>query len=567
MPRTVSAGRAVSVGRSVKPGRGNHSAPPPATPTTLLEIILARTGVVGAWLFGAGADLTDRSTNHNNGTWTTGTPTNGPSPTTETGERATLLADTDEGTIPHIAAYNFGDGPWAVEFWTDSASSALANYIVRKSNGTTDGWGVYASGTFIRLVGPDGTSNIRSATAVPDGQHHIVISRGTGTYGHVYVDGVSVADTSNAMTFTNSAEALKVLANGSLYGLVLYNRELTAGEAAQDAAFLAPPIELPPDAPPPPDLLIEGFGKDCLVGLGTGTYVVSSLASGTAAGTFGGALNWLRNGNKGTITFSVNGTIPVGVYPAGRIEGCSNFFIDGRTANITFTGGPIWFENCHHYAVVNVRHRGGLEQDQSNDDFTNAGGNHDYAYANCSFSGAGDEGCSSTRNSYNFTVQDCLWGAGTIGHNYGSLNGSGTYQGSFIRCTFLGTIYRCPQVESGVYDIVNNIMVGPTSGESFGVCIFSSGKANVRNSYFQGVTDPVSKDSTGGIYHTGTVLVSSGAMPAINSPGSVAYTIPAANQVTPLSVSGVNGAINRAKNYGGCLPHDSFDTTLLARIT
>jgi hypothetical protein len=313
-----------------------------------------------------------------------------------------------------------------------------------------------------------------------------------------------------------------------------------------------------------PDLVIEGFGSDALTGLGAGSYVVSSTASGTGAGTWGGAWAWLAAGNQGTITFAIDGTFPV---PAqvNTLTGKSHFMIDGRGRSVDLSGGCLKFSSCHHFAVVNVAHTGGWDGGQNADNFTNVSSNN-FAYVNVSTRNGFDEGISSTINCMNYTLQDCLFGIGETGsagdpytsviHNFGSLNYGGTAgvngPGSFIRCTWIDKDYRNPKCayrndgnstpDPGAitYHVVNNVAVGC----NYGLSVELGAKVRSEGNYYQACNN-------GDYAETGGTIGS--------------YTVPGWAQVS--SVLSAAAAATYAKTHAGRLPHDAFDTTILAEIT
>ena len=314
---------------------------------------------------------------------------------------------------------------------------------------------------------------------------------------------------------------------------------------------------------------IVGFGANALSTLGAGSYVVSSTASGTGAGTWGGAWAWLAADNEGTVTFSVGGTFPV-PNQVNEITGKSNFLIDGRSApspGVTLSGGCLKFNTCDHFAVVNVRHQGGWSGSQDADCFTQVTCS-DFAFANVSTRGHYDEGLSSTINCVNYTLQDCLFGIGeggaagdawdSVAHNYASLNYGGTANmngpGSFIRCTFVDKDYRNPKVgyhnDEGVGfntltsepitgDIVNNVTINC----NYAITADYGAKVNNINQYDY-------NSVSGNEAINGAVIGTS-------------YTVPGWAQVTPMTAT---DAKNYAKTNAGCLPHDTFDTTILAEI-
>jgi hypothetical protein len=524
----------------------------PDSQATYLDMILSRSGLLGAWLFGddSGATFHDRTAAANDGTWT-GTPTlTTASPIPGDPKTAVTLGTTDVGSIPHIAAYNRGNGPLSVEFWTNAHDNVTAHWMVTKSNLSSDGWAVRQSGSLVRLTDGAGTSNIRQTAAAAAGWHHFVFTRGSGVDGKVYLDGVDVTFASNSVTLSDSASALQVLVDGGIYGLAYYNRELTAAEAASSAGYTYGAVQ-PPTLPS-----LVGYGANALSTLSANVITVTNLNT-SGAGSFAAAFAQLDAGTfEGTINFTagLSGAIDLGA-TVQRLDARANFFIDGRGASITFVGAPLWFEGCHHYVICNVRHRGGWDGGQNADDFTNAGAAHDFAYINVSTSGAGDEGLSSTRGCYNYSLVDCLIGPNIVGHNFGSLNYGGPNgtngPGSFIRTAFIGLEYRCPKVAFGndvapytldaraiTYDCVNSISVNCV----YGLTAEYGAKVNNTNPYTQGNTNPDGAQTNAQI---GTFTVAGFAV------------------VTALSSA---AAAANAKINCGCLPHDAFDIALLAQI-
>lgn len=260
------------------------------------------------------------------------------------------------------------------------------------------------------------------------------------------------------------------------------------------------------------------------------------------------------------ITFAVSGTIDLGEV-VRTVGGRSAFTLDGG-GDITLVGGPLWFEDCSDFIVRNIRHRGGWDAGQSADNFTNVGCT-DFAYANVSASGSYDEGISSTRDCRRYTLQDCLFGeGGDSDHDFGSLNYGHTANrngpGSFIRNVFIGKDYRNPKLgyrgdaENGspnpsapdpagiTYDVVNNIAVNC----NYGLSATNGAKVNNTNPYNSGNSHG-NEVITGAVIRTGLPVE--------------AYAVVAA--LSPAE------AKEYAKTHAGCLPHDSFDTSLLAALS
>jgi len=101
------------------------------------------------------------------------------------------------------AAYDLGDGPFSIEFWYKTNSTAAdrnplskgtASYIMRHLAGGT--WAFRLSGTGNCFVT---TAAFTDTTS----WHHVVVTRVAATQPILYVDGVAQAGTYTARTFTN----------------------------------------------------------------------------------------------------------------------------------------------------------------------------------------------------------------------------------------------------------------------------------------------------------------------------------------------------------------------------
>jgi len=178
-----------------------------------------------------------------------------------------------------------------------------------------------------------------------------------------------------------------------------------------------------------------------------------------------------------------------------------------------------------------------------------------------SVSGSYDEGISSTRGCYNYTLQDCLFGpGGASDHNFGSLNYGHTADwngpGSFVRNVWVQKDYRNPKLgyrgDSGdgspnetapdpnpiTYDCVNNITIDC----NYGMTAERGAKVRNTNEYTYSQTN---------------------ATEAITGASIGNFPVPTWAAVTAMSST---DAKNYAKTHAGCLPHDSYDTALLAQI-
>lgn len=319
-------------------------------------------------------------------------------------------------------------------------------------------------------------------------------------------------------------------------------------------------IPVPAIAAPSQGLTLQGFGAHALDNLPPAIYTVSSL-TGTGAGTFIDALAQLNAGFQGTIKFTASGTINLGTQ-IRLVTGASNFFIDGRGADITFSIGTVWFDTCANFAVANVRHRGGWNAGQSADNFTAVVCNN-FAYANISASGSFDEGISSTRNSSNYTLQDCLFGpGGDATHNFGSLNYGHTAfkngPASFLRNGWSAKDYRNPKCayhgdpgdgdpssstpspNAIDYDVVNNVAWDC----NYALSAVLGAKVNNTNPFNLRVTNPTE----------------------VNTGGAIgAFPVPAFAQVAALSPAAARAWVLA---NGGCNPQarDAFDINLLSTL-
>ena len=177
-------------------------------------------------------------------------------------------------------------------------------------------------------------------------------------------------------------------------------------------------------------------------------------------------------------------------------------------------------------------------------------------------SGSYDEGISSTRDCANYSLIDCLTGpGGDPSHNFGSLNYGHTADrngpGSFVRCGWINKDYRNPKLgyrgdnsDTGLgtettpspnaidYDVTNNVTVGCNYGMT------AERGARVRN------TNEYTYNQ-------------SNATEAITGASIGDYPVPSWAQVTALTPT---EAKDYVKTFGGCLPHDAFDTALVAEI-
>jgi hypothetical protein len=360
---------------------------------------------------------------------------------------------------------------------------------------------------------------------------------------------------------------------------------------------------------------VQGFGRNALVSLGTESYVISSTASGSGAGTLGGALAWAAAGHQGTVTWAIDGTFTL-PDQINRYNNASNVFFDARNHSVAIQGGCLALggtspsSNWNHFTFANVAFTGGWNGGQDADCVTICGGS-DYAFVNCSFRGFYDESLDIAYPSHHITVQDCLFGPGgpPLGnarrdHSFAGGIGCYTYAVSHVRSTFIDPNYRTPRVDywnsngpvqtvggspcwngsnydggippNGIIcDIVNPVYVDVVSV----IAVYGRGLTNVRQPY---LLNSGSSFSGSAIYATAggtdgylavrnTYEVSTG---AVNSDygfgtGSNPYhTVPAAYLVSELSPS---AAAAYAKLHSGPrnaagASANAFDTAQLARI-
>lgn len=519
--------------------------PPPTQ--TYAAMIAARSGLVAGYFFDldAGTAANDIGPNNLDGTSST-TRTTLASPLAGDSAAASNFAS-DTVTIAHNALFNWGDGPFSIEFWYNDPTTTQE--WLRKSDGALDaGWKVSMNTSLLRLQDGNGTNNVRQTTSVAAGWHHVALTRATAASGEVYIDGALNSTTSANFTFVNNANDITISPTGGIYGLALYNKRLSAAEALESATFV------PGGGGGGPADDYEGYGANATGGAGQPTFTVTTL-SPTGPGSI---MDALSQGNR-NIVFSVSGTIDFG-QTTRYVTGTSNWTLNGG-GNITIIGASLYIRSgASNFIVKNIRHRGGwLGSLQDGDCFTVVGCDN-FVFSHVSAKGHTDEGISFTTCT-NWTRQDCLIGSGVdIDHSYGSLNNTGP--GTDLRTTYIKLVYRQPQMASGRIDIVNPVIWGyenPTF-TTYGLSIFGDTKANCINAWIAGIDSAVTKASTASLYHTGTVLTDTPAMPA-----SIATAHPTDAFATYTTMTAL-AAKNYAKTNAGCLPHDATDIAFLANL-
>lgn len=605
MTRALAGTRKLAGVRKPVTTRRDRTPVPPATPGpvivpgTYLAMIAATPQLLGTWFHGgdSGSTFLDRSPALNHGTWT-GTPGTLASPIPGDSAQATDVPVGVTGTIPHIAAYDRGDGPLSIEFWTDQGQSN--RMLLSLSNLTSDGWGIYTSGNLVRLVGGDGQTNI-CTNPVGTGLLHYVLTRPAGLDGNAYVSGADQTyPGSNTKTFTSSAANLLVTVGGGIFGLAYYSRVLSPAEIVQHASFT---YTVAPPPPPPVGPSIQGFGIGVTGGNGQPHVFVTNNAD-----TGVGSLRWALAQANVFVDFSnLPSNMTTIVTSDSYLDmGAGNITIAGETCpspGLTILGRAIRRTGTgSNYIIRNLRHRSGLVTPAGDVDcitFIRPTISGILVYG-CSLSGCNGETFGFWDGVYDVTTTENIIGQGNAAslkaHNYGYLWGASGPPNSIpcqrlsvYRNIFWRIEYRAPAIgwtdgDSGgatssassiVADVANNLVweygYSDASGvHGAGTSIYYGAAANVRNNYYHSAVGapPMELYSPAGLSHAyinGNYSREGAGFPATNSPGGVPYSVPPVNQLV-IAAHGAweSGLLASAGCRVGGL--DAFDTAALAQI-
>lgn len=399
-----------------------------------------------------------------------------------------------DGTIAYVGVYPTAISSDRVADWYSviDSTGAVDHYVVSKSNFSSDGWAARSITASHALTDWAGTVNVTQLSPNATGWHHIVLNRGTGADGLVYVDGVDVTSATGSITFSNSASDLLLTADGGLYGVVYYDRVVTAAEAAQaaDYAYVSPPTTTRP---------IYGFGSQVTGGAGFSAVQVTNLNS-SGAGSF--ALAYTGGGDR-IITFTVGGTIDIPTELV--IDGASNITIDGSTApgqGITFKGESLSMRyGARNIILRDFRHRGfGTTAAQLGDNISPERDVAGIVMTRLSLSGGNDEAIGCWDRITDVTIQDVIIGPhqpAAAGHNFAVLFGDHSKRCTFHHNLIYGSNYRNPAVgwdgdvvaEAAtelVGDVVNNLIWDYLQ---YGISVYNQGAGNVIGNYVQGRTN------------------------------------------------------------------------------
>jgi hypothetical protein len=402
-----------------------------------------------------------------------------------------------DGKFGYIGFYPTAASPTRVAAWhaARGGSGTTDHPVVSKSNFSSNGWVVESASSAMHLTDWALDTNIRQAGSSSVGWHHFVITRGTATNGKVYVDGADVTAVVGTKTFTNSAADLLVTVNGSIYGLVYYDRVVTAAEALESATYTYS-IEEPPVV-----TTIQGFGSGVTGGEGQTITIAPTLSALIAA-----------IGSNRTIRFNAPGTIDI---PSDylRIAGRQNMTLDGTTSTgkgIYFTGWPILIgsassniiiKNIHHLSTPSLAGQQLAQCVAMNPNATRIQIIHN------SFSNFSDEAVT-------------IWGSGnrdiTVAHNiirdawddnhaYPSVVGNFALRVTYYRNLMARCSYRQPAIgydptdvqhsPSLTAEVINNLVWdirydGTQGADGYGTIIYYGGRAHVIKNYYYNAQDP-----------------------------------------------------------------------------
>jgi len=214
-----------------------------------------------------------------------------------------------------------------------------------------------------------------------------------------------------------------------------------------------------------PDAKAEGFGAGARGGDGGRVITVTTLEDG-GAGSLRSALSLTC---ARVIHFAVEGTIDLKSrirVTAGRVT------IDGSTApgkGVTIARNGLSFVgDCDDIIVRHLRLRvteGGNQGDGLLFWGKDGGVVERALVDHCSITGATDEGINTWGEARDITVQWSIIAEGPNRadhpkgiHNYGWLSGPGSDRITIHHCLFANNIDRSPKLQSGVYDMVNNVV-------------------------------------------------------------------------------------------------------------
>ncbi len=387
-----------------------------------------------------------------------------------------------------------------------------------------------------------------------------VVATGTATLNYQWIKNGTAISGATSANYTTPATS--TADSGAVFSVVVTN---ASGSMTSSAATLTV------NAVTGVQTGLVGFGYATTGGAGkTVVHVTNLNDSGT------GSLRAAVGSNR-TIVFDVAGTLPV----ASIIwfNSCSNVTVDGTSApspGITFTGYQMAFNACNNIIVKGIRNRCGINND-SGEGIQFQQDNYNCVIDGCSFSNYGDEGIAIWHGNHDFTIQNCIIGAGYPGSpNYPVLMGYLGYNITFYHNLIANGYYRIPALSwddttftaaPGLTgEIINNVGWKYTS--NYGVEIYWGAKANVLGNYMYNAVNPgntaaVHVDASNGApaqcYSSGNYS-KDGSSVAGNMPS--AFSVPSAAQVTATDAI---TAANYVKANAGCRVGglDAYDQALI----
>ncbi|HJV38507.1 MAG TPA: hypothetical protein VJ528_06695 [Geothrix sp.] len=314
-----------------------------------------------------------------------------------------------------------------------------------------------------------------------------------------------------------------------------------------------------------------GFGYATTGGAGQQVVHVTNL-NDSGPGSFRAAA-----GSNRTIVFDVAGTLPVS--SPINFSSCSNVTVDGTSApapGITFTGYQMVFSSCNNIIVKGIRNRCGIAG-SNGEGIQFQPDNYNVVIDHCSFSNYGDEGIDIWHGNHDFTIQNCIIGAGMPGSpNYPCLIGGGNYNITFYHNLISNGYYRIPAIgwddangtaAPGICaEVINN--VGWKYSSNYGIEIYWGAKANVLGNYMYNAVNPgntaaVHVDTSSGApaqcYSNGNFSKDGS---SIGNNMSSPFSVPSAARIT--ATSALDGA-NYVKANAGCRVGglDAYDQALI----
>lgn len=318
-----------------------------------------------------------------------------------------------------------------------------------------------------------------------------------------------------------------------------------------------PPVIVDTIPPPPPPIdttkrVYEGFGSAVTGGKGYPVVMCNALTEAALRTAIGA-------GNR-IVKFGVTGTIKARLESLQNIQ---NLTIDGEgkiEINNGYAGDAFSFEGGGNIIITNLRVR-------------NAGNDcigircKNFVVDHCSFDKSGDGLVDITDNAENVTVQYCIFGtsvAGAMLIAYPGTKNISIHHNIFTAWERMPLIHNAvnyvPTVtDSLMCEFVNNTVWGPWTNA--GSWIAYGGTGQFKNNYYSKAQNAIRVEHPEcQTYCVGNAAKGGG---VVGITDHAEWPIPIANRITLLPAF---EAATILKNQAGCLPLDTYDKNILAKV-